>query len=121
MIQRGEKVVKKHADVIKPLAKPVMELQRLKIPSPVKPVVMRELARSNMKFQQLDEKLDRYRGRMKGESTVSRETEVEKPTSPVKSPKPIASADRDQSASGNMTPVKAPGHQYNLCSRSRQA
>ena len=113
IIQQGDKVVKKHADVIKPQLKPVIKLRPLTVPSPEKPVAMKELARSNLKYQKLDEKMDRWR--LRAEIPESRGTESQTSPSPVK---------ERECQKSTATPVQNPNstpaavtHRYNLRSR----
>ena len=113
MIQQGDRVVKKHADVIKPQLKPVIKLRRLTIPGPEKPVVMEELARFNRKHQKLEEKLDRWK--LRAEVPESRGAE------PPTSPSPVKERECQKSTAvpvqnSNSTQA-AVTHQYNLRSR----
>ena len=85
-IQHEDRLVKKHADVIKPRYTPVISMKRTVIPDPQKALLTRDLARSNLKFQKLDETLERRRLRLRNLGVLeSQESKtVGKQMSPVK-------------------------------------
>ena len=85
-IQHEDRLVKKHADVIKPRYTPLISMKRTVIPDPQKALLTRDLARSNLKFQKLDETLERRRLRLRNLGVLeSQESKtVGKQMSPVK-------------------------------------
>ena len=106
-IQRGNRIVKKHADVIKACHTPVIQMERRTIPDSQRSLLTRDLARSNLKFQRLEETLERQRLRNLGVSDGQEQQSAEKPSSPVKTASPVKSHGKQVRAS----PVKSDGKQ----------
>ena len=85
-IQHESRVVKKHADAIKPRYTPVISMKRSVIPDPQRTLLNRELARSQIKAQKLNEALERKKLRGgEQDSPVKDLTLSGKVTSPAKS------------------------------------
>ncbi|XP_063677789.1 uncharacterized protein K02A2.6-like [Bolinopsis microptera] len=106
-IQCGNRIVKKHADVIKACHTPVIQMERSTIPAAQRSLLTRDLARSNVKFQRLEETLERRRLRNLGVSDGQEQQSAEKPSSPVKTASPVKSQGKQVRAS----PVKTDGKQ----------
>ena len=95
--------MKKHADVIKACHTPVIRMERSTIPDSQRTQLTRDLDRSNLKFQRLEETLERRRLRDLGVSDSHEQQTAEKPSSPVKTASP--------SKQVHASPVKSAGKQ----------
>ncbi|MCP4261893.1 MAG: transposase family protein, partial [Planctomycetes bacterium] len=90
-IQYQDRVVKKHADVLKPRYSPVIRMKRDNVPERQRQRLTEDLDRTNLKFQKLDETLERRRQRAESHvpvpdptATVFTRQQSARPASPLK-------------------------------------